>query len=103
MPTCPDCNGQGETFRFVDYRDGHGEHGYFPCDECGGTGQVSEERIKARAVGKQLRDWRVHTLHMSLRDVAPRFGLTAVELSHMEHGRIPIPDVLWEAAGFGER
>ena len=103
MQNCPYCEGTGRTFRFVDYAGGSGEGGYVPCQECAGTGQVAESHIEGLAIGQRLREWRVHTLHESQRDTALRFGLGAPQLAQMEHGRRPIPEALWEAAGLRER
>ncbi len=104
MPVCPSCNGVRQVFAFIDYADGHGEQKYIDCSTCKGTGEVTEGYLQDMAIGRKLRDWRVkQPPYESLRDVATRFGLTPVALSHMEHGREPIPEALWEAAGLGEK
>lgn len=88
MPTCPHCNGKGDIGP-VHINRGDQPHEWrdsFPCTLCGGTGNVADDVIEARALGKALRDKRVAN-DESLLEASRRFGMSPAELSGLEHGR----------------
>jgi hypothetical protein len=90
---CPRCKGTKViTAAHVSYADG--SHGYgvdFPCDQCGGKGDVPEEMTEWVRVGREMRDERVQR-RVILREEAKQRGMSAVELSRMERGVIqPVP------------
>lgn len=66
-----------------------------PCDGCAGTGQVpagsQEHARRMRAEGERRRLDRVNR-RVHLGEEARRLGITPLELSLMERGRMPWPE-----------
>ncbi len=86
---CPRCKGSKTiTASHVAYADG--SHGYevpLSCDQCGGAGEVSDEMTEWIRAGEAMRQDRL-ARQMTLREEAKRRGLTPVELSRMEFGKV---------------
>lgn len=93
---CPDCKGSKEIVAaHVTYANGRSGWGVpFPCHRCNGTGEVPEEMAEWMREGRAMRDARVNGKpYRSQRDEAKRRGMTAMQLSAMEMGRVkPVPD-----------
>lgn len=91
---CPVCKGAKiMTAAHVSYADG--SHGYgvdFPCDQCGGVGEVPDEMLEWIRIGREMRQARVGGEYRNLRGEAKRRGMDVVTLSRMERGVIkPVP------------
>lgn len=84
--TCPDCNGAGGADGIVCGSFGCRE-ARLRCGLCGGTGKVTPLKAEWFKRGRAMREARVAACR-TLRDEAKRRGLTQVELSKMEQGRI---------------
>lgn len=83
---CPDCKGKKESLVFYSGGSKHG-FGPLPCTTCDGEGEVSEEKIAWITRGRELRDKRV-AAGRSLREEAEMLGITSVELSRRERGKV---------------
>ncbi len=86
--TCPHCNGTKQNFVHVSYSDGTGGWKWVECHTCNGVGEITAEHMERIAEGKRMREDR-RARHMSLQAEAERLGITVVELSHRELGRMP--------------
>jgi DNA-directed RNA polymerase subunit N (RpoN/RPB10) len=90
MIRCPSCNGAGTVDAFWDGVDTGGKRigGYGPvtCFTCNGTGEVDKGYSRRLEEGRRRRQDRLDR-GMSLREEARRLGITAQELSRIEHGR----------------
>jgi hypothetical protein len=82
---CPDCHGLKKLFALVDGPEYCGPAD-IPCVRCKGTGQVDPDSERWQLIGGAHRTWRVAQWE-SLGECAKRIGMTAAELSGMEHGR----------------
>ena len=81
---CPTCKGAKVTigyacpgFRRVE----------LPCSTCDGQGAVTPAMQDYQARGEKMRADRVGRM-VSLREEAQRLGISAVELSHLEQGKV---------------
>jgi hypothetical protein len=88
---CPDCNGKKITIAsHVSYA--NGKHGYnvpLKCSRCDGTGEVPDVMADWMRRGAIMRDRRLYDgPYRTLGAEARRLGITAVELSQMEMGKI---------------
>ena len=81
---CPRCKGEKVIHGF-------GCPGFkpiaIPCPQCDGSGSVISEMAQWIEHGKKLRDERVKR-RITLREMAKFKGLSAVELSDIELGRV---------------
>jgi|ERR1700733_1094471 len=90
---CPDCNGNASIVAsHVRYADGSGASNVpMKCSRCNATGECPDEMAEWIRVGERMRQARL-AVYRNLHQEATRRGMTAVELSKMEHGKIkPIP------------
>lgn len=87
---CPRCEGKGSMFAFVNTGDDFTKHrsGIFNCDQCKGAGSVTKEHYERYLAGKIRRDARL-AAGISLRQEAERLGISVVELSAIECGKMP--------------
>lgn len=85
---CPECNGDGRCFVHLNTSD-PAKHGFqwIDCPRCGGSKLISDVEMAAIIKGRELRNVRV-ARKMSLREEAKRLGISVVELSRLERGRI---------------
>lgn len=83
---CPNCAGRGSNPAFVDTAKGGWFDPALRCSLCGGTGQISHQTARWLAVGRQHYTRRM-ARDESVRECARRMGISASELSAMEHGR----------------
>lgn len=58
-----------------------------PCSVCDGTGEVGDERAAWMIEGAKLRAFRIER-DMSLREAARWLGVSPVEWSDAEHGKV---------------
>lgn len=92
MPKCPDCKSPGEQHPWIGTeRKPDGSlgtcYGSALCYTCGGTNEVSEEKLVHMALGRRLRQLRVDS-RVSLRERAAELGVKSSTLSYVEAGRI---------------
>ena len=91
MVLCPGCNGQQRGYGFVMRAGGGCNLEAIGCFDCGGTGEVTQERADWMTEGRRMAEDRQRR-DLSLREEARRRGMTAAELSAMENGRVrPVP------------
>lgn len=57
------------------------------CSDCDGFGKITEEHMQRITAGRKLRDDRM-ARDMSLKEEATRLGISVVQLSNLEHGRV---------------
>lgn len=91
---CPDCDGTRRVIAsHVRYGDGSGATNVsLRCSRCIGKGVVPDEMAEWIRVGQEMRKSRL-AIYRTLRQEALRRGMTAMQLSQMEHGKIlPIPE-----------
>jgi hypothetical protein len=85
MKICPFCNG-AKVIAGI----GCGKDGCrvmeVACFDCKGTGQMTEEQLERVAEGRRRQRDRM-SRDMTLREEAKRLGISARELSDIEHGR----------------
>ena len=89
MGECYMCRGKKQVFCHVDYADRTSTTGWRDCFECGGSGEMSEERLADYAYGQEFREARLNRGE-TLRECAKRLGVSASDLSAMEQGRLPL-------------
>lgn len=81
---CPNCKGEGVIRGF-------GCPGFrpveIPCLVCKGEKVVGQEVLEWRRVGEEMRQERI-ARGVTLREEAKRRGMSAVDLSGMEHGAV---------------
>lgn len=85
---CPTCNGEGGANALLRYDDGRCREQWMPCSACRGAGTVSERRAAVTRAGEALGERR-RALDLSLRELAAKLGISASNLSDVEHGRAP--------------
>jgi len=85
---CPSCDGNQTTLVHVNTKDPttHGLR-WMACSTCGGVGKVSEDHLRRMGIGRKLREDR-RARGLSLMQEAERLGISVVELSNMERGRV---------------
>lgn len=92
---CPDCKGTGKMIGFVC----GGKHPglqAITCLECGGSGRAAKRPPEWRSAGAAQRARRVERLE-SLREMSLRTGVSPVQLSQEERGKVePLGDRLQE-------
>lgn len=86
MKQCPRCDGAKTHAAFVDGACGGHYEPALRCDLCKGSEEVADEVYKWLQIGKRHRFARVDRLE-TIGQCADRMGVTAAELSAMEHGR----------------
>lgn len=88
MVICPHCSGERKVFAFMNNGPDYRTHtsGLIDCRTCLGAGKITQEHADRIAAGTSMRTQRVQRGE-SLRDAAKRLGITATELSAIEHGR----------------
>lgn len=82
---CPDCKGRRVLLALVDGPTCRGPM-EIACTRCTGTGEIDEDMERWIVIGGTHRTWRV-AQHEALGECARRLGMSASELSGMEHGR----------------
>lgn len=87
---CPACNGEKGISLLCGPKGC--TPGHIPCHLCNDSGKVSEEVIKRYSEGRKKRDDRL-SRDLSLREEAKRLGISPIELSYIETGRIYVPPV----------
>ena len=88
---CVYCDGEGETFTHMHCADKPGESRYLRCQDCDGTGIMSQTQHAAYIEGRRRRDLRVEA-GLTQPQMATRLGISSEEYSQMEHGRRPWPE-----------
>lgn len=91
--TCPDCKGSGVTVAdHVRYADGSGAWNVpGRCYQCDGSGTITDEQARWIGEGQRMREDRV-AHGVGLRLEAAHRGMSVIDLSHMEQGKIqPVP------------
>lgn len=87
MIKCPKCK-DGKVFAFVntgcDYTKHYSE--VMVCSTCGGSGEISEEKMRLIEDGQKARRARVARM-MTLGDLADELGLKTSTISALESGR----------------
>jgi hypothetical protein len=85
---CPDCHGSRTVSAFVDFDDPSKRRlMLLACSRCQGEGTVSDQQAAWLRIGDRHRTERVGR-DESLMECARRLGMSARELSDMEHGRV---------------
>ncbi len=89
---CPVCEGRKETVVFVC---GIGTHGIqrMSCKTCEGRGWLSDMELQELQARKKKRAERRDTrlaLSLTMREMAVRLGMSLVDYSSYEHGRIDL-------------
>lgn len=91
---CPECRGEKLIIAsHVRFANGSGASNVLmDCVRCAGTGDCSDEMAEWMRVGEAMRKARL-SIYRSLSEEAARRGMTAMQLSKMEHGKIkPVPE-----------
>lgn len=89
--TCPNCLGKGYTFAHVrGIRDGKtfSEFRDLVCSTCFGDKVITADHQARITKGERRREDR-KARGLSLREEAKRLGISPVELSDIENGRVP--------------
>ena len=89
--SCVYCGGEGETFVNMHWASRPGEWRYLRCQDCDGTGVITQVQHAAYTAGRLRRDRRVAT-GLTQHEMAQRIGVSLVDYSQMEHGRRPWPE-----------
>jgi hypothetical protein len=86
---CPNCNGKKTAIAsHVLYSNGTGAFGVdMPCHTCEGAGEVDDRMPQWNELGRKLREKRM-TPYRNLCTEAARRGMTVLQLSRMEQGKI---------------
>lgn len=86
---CPTCEGDGKIKCPIHVNRGGKPHQWLDeitCRQCGGEGLISPEMMAWILRGNEARRTRVEQ-GISIRERARAIGITAAEVSAMEHGR----------------
>ena len=89
---CSDCDGTGEYWVLARPIEGDCREMKMKCSRCRGEGQVPREMKDWMAKGKRMRDRRLAEPYQSQRDAAREVGISVVEWSMMESGKIEPKD-----------
>ena len=85
---CTACDGQKGGMAHVNRGDQPHTWEFIPCRICDGKGRITEEQRQRIITGQKLRADRL-ARDMSLYEEARRLGMTSVQLSDLECGRLP--------------
>ena len=88
---CVYCDGMGETLMHLHCADRPGEWHYLRCQDCDGTGIITQAQHAMYTEGRLRRDLRVLT-GLTQHQMATWFGVSSAEYSQMEYGRRPWPE-----------
>ena len=80
-------DGTGSSVALVNYGSGGCRPAAVTCTRCGGTGRITEEKLEWESIGDVLRSTRL-SFRYSQREAAQELGISPVDLSKMESGRI---------------
>ena len=84
--SCPQCGAVGEGFAFCDGEDGASMK-QIKCSLCNGDGRITLHVFDAFRHGREVAKLRI-ARQESLGECAKRLGLSVVDVSHYEHGRV---------------
>lgn len=87
---CPSCNGSKKLVPvFVSYAEGHSGPPVIEieCDTCNGTGEITQEHVARRELGKKFRRYRIDVLELGLREASDQWGMTCSDLCKIEQGK----------------
>lgn len=84
---CPSCKGQKGGMAHINRGDDPHTFEWIDCRICGGAGRVTREHMARIQEGVKLRADRI-ARDLSLYEEARRLGISTVELSDMETGRL---------------
>ena len=100
---CPDCKGEGSYMALVKFADDKGcQEQRMPCHRCGGNGEVPTEMLDWIKRGDAMREDRL-SRDLGQREEAKRLGISVVEYSHMEFGKVDNTRAEWAAEAEAER
>ncbi len=90
---CPDCDGRGEVFAFINRGEDISTHSqdWIPCLTCKGEG-VAPDDIEARREAGHRWYESVRQPDELMFEVGLRLGLKPSEVSAIRQGRAPIPE-----------
>lgn len=88
---CPNCDGTGSRQVLARLSSGTCEWRDLRCQDCEGTGRITAERQAILDAAESFRKARI-ARDEGLDEAAARMGITRVQRSDMEHGRLPIPE-----------
>lgn len=88
MPVCSSCGGHKGGMVHVNLGPQSHRWEYRPCSKCQGTCGISDTEALWTKQGKLYRDDRVHRRCLSQKEEATRLGISVIELSKAENGRI---------------
>jgi hypothetical protein len=83
---CPDCQGRGFVYAFVDNEDGGHFDPALKCLRCKSAGEIPEREAAWMKRGRACMDLR-RARSESLLTLSQRLGITPSQASAMEHGR----------------
>ena len=84
---CPDCKGKKRVFAHVNRGEKGCDFRHIDCSRCKAFGEIPKEQLGWIESGRKLRAERV-ARDVSLFEEARRLGLTSVQLSDIETGRV---------------
>lgn len=86
---CPLCKGKRVVWGHMNTGPDSSKHrwGDMPCPTCNGSGEITQEHADRIEAGRKLRQQRLDAGE-TLREAATRQGMTTVQLSAIEQGRI---------------
>lgn len=87
---CPNCKGKGTVFAHMNTGPDSSKHhwGDIQCMTCRGSGKITQEQADRIEAGQKLYRQRLNSGE-TLVEAAARQGMTAAQLSAIEHGRTP--------------
>ena len=99
--TCPSCDGEKGGMALVNFGAQGCQQMWMGCSQCKGEGVIPEEMLSWMARGEKMREDRF-SRDLSLREEAKRLGISVVEYSQMEYGRIEPIDYGYERERLGK-
>lgn len=87
---CPSCDGTGNVFGHIHYRDKPSAWDLMPCLTCANTGVIDNDYPRRRDAGYVLRHARVER-YLSMAEVARAAGVSVDTIAQVEDGR-SLPD-----------
>lgn len=94
MNTCPTCKGERKTLAFVCGINTGGVRA-LPCSTCNERGELTDDELSAFNIARETAKWRRDyrfSLRRTQREMAAALGLTLVQYSAYENGRIELSE-----------